>query len=50
MLTQALRSLREHGAAMAYVRPSKANPAAVALYEKVGFRTVDEDLGWRLEI
>jgi len=49
-ITQALRALREHGATVAYVRPSKANPAAVALYEKVGFRTVDEDLGWRLSI
>ncbi len=49
-ITQALRSLRMYGAAMAYVRPSKANPSAVALYEKVGFKTVDEDLGWRLEI
>jgi len=49
-ITQALRALRKHGAAKAYVRPSKANSAAVALYEKVGFRTVDEDLGWRLEV
>jgi len=35
---------------MAYVRPNSANQAAVALYEKVGFRTVEEDVGWRLEI
>ena len=49
-ITQALRALRAHGATMAYVRPCKANQAAVALYEKVGFEAVDEDLGWRLAI
>jgi GNAT superfamily N-acetyltransferase len=49
-ITQALLALRQHGATMAYVRPFKANTAAVALYEKVGFRTADEDLCWRLEV
>jgi mycothiol synthase len=49
-ITQALRALRDHGATTAYVRTGKTNRAAVALYEKIGFETVDEDLGWRLAI
>lgn len=49
-IARALRALRDHGAAMAYVRPDCANAPAVALYEKMGFRTVDLDIGWELTL
>lgn len=49
-IARALQALRGYGATTAYVRADQANTAAVALYESLGFRTIDIDLGWERQI
>ena len=47
---RALNALRGHGARWGCVRVAADNLPAVRLYQSLGFRTVDEDLGWRLRL
>jgi ribosomal protein S18 acetylase RimI-like enzyme len=45
-----LRRLALMGARTAVVYPNGDNDAAVSLYERCGFATVDRDCGWQLEL
>lgn len=50
VLSRILRNLKAYGAETAYVRTDKDNVPAVRLYQKLGFRIIDEDYGWELAI
>jgi mycothiol synthase len=46
IMAEGLRRLAALGATTAYINTGTGNPAANALYEKAGFRLVDENVKW----
>ncbi len=50
VIVRALHRLRELGVSKAVVRTDDSNLPAVALYERLGFKTTARELGWSLTI